>query len=82
MGLGDVKMMAAVGALLGWQLTMLAVFLGAFSGAFIGGAMVMRQKDKDFQAQIPFGIFLGTGTIISMLFGSKLIAWYLATFIQ
>ena len=81
MGLGDVKMMAAIGALLGWQLTMLAVFLGAFSGAFIGGAMVMRQKDKDLQTHIPFGIFLGTGTIISMLFGSTLIAWYLATFI-
>jgi leader peptidase (prepilin peptidase)/N-methyltransferase len=81
MGLGDVKMMAAVGALLGWPLTMLAVFLGAFSGAFIGGAMVMMQKDKDLQTQIPFGIFLGTGTIISMLFGSNLIAWYIATFI-
>ena len=81
MGLGDVKMMAAVGALLGWRLTLLSIFLGAFSGALIGGVVVIRQKDRDLQTQIPFGIFLGIGTIISMLFGEQLIAWYVATFI-
>ena len=81
MGLGDVKMMVAVGALLGWRLTLLSIFLGAFSGALIGGVVVMRQKDRDLQTQIPFGIFLGIGTIVSMLFGEQLIAWYIATFI-
>ena len=81
MGLGDVKMMAAIGALLGWRLTLLSIFLGAFSGALIGGVLVMRQKDKDLQMQIPFGIFLGIGTIVSMLFGERLIGWYIATFI-
>lgn len=81
MGLGDVKMMAAVGALLGWRLTLLSIFLGAFSGSLIGGVVVIRQKDRDLQTQIPFGIFLGIGTIISMLFGEQLIAWYIATFV-
>jgi len=81
MGLGDVKMMAAVGALLGWRLTLLSIFLGAFSGALIGGVVVMRQKARDLQTQIPFGIFLGIGTVISMLFGEQLIAWYIATFV-
>jgi len=81
MGLGDVKMMAAVGALLGWRLTLLSIFLGAFSGALIGGVLVMRQKDRDLQMQIPFGIFLGIGSIISMLFGERLISWYVTTFI-
>jgi Type II secretory pathway, prepilin signal peptidase PulO and related peptidases len=82
MGLGDVKMMAAVGALLGWRLTLLSTFLGAFSGALIGVVMIARQKDRDLQTQIPFGIFLGIGSIIAMLFGDRLIAWYLTTFIQ
>ncbi|HVE55929.1 MAG TPA: prepilin peptidase, partial [Pyrinomonadaceae bacterium] len=59
MGLGDVKMMFAVGALLGWRLTLLTIFLGAFSGAVIGIFVVSRQKEKDMQTQIPFGIFLG-----------------------
>ena len=81
MGLGDVKMMFAVGALLGWRLTILTIFLGALTGAIVGIFMISRQKEKDFQAQIPFGIFLGTGAIISLLFGEQMIKWYLATFI-
>jgi len=81
MGLGDVKMMFAVGALLGWRLTFLSIFLGAFSGAIIGVFLVSKQKDKDMQTQIPFGIFLGTGSIIALLFGEQLIGWYIRTFI-
>jgi leader peptidase (prepilin peptidase)/N-methyltransferase len=81
MGLGDVKMMAAVGALLGWRMTALSIFLGAFSGAIIGSVIIMRNKDKDFQAQIPFGIFLGIGSILSLLFGDALISWYIQTFV-
>lgn len=81
MGLGDVKMMFAVGALLGWRLTILSIFLGAFSGAIIGVVLISRQKDKDMQSQIPFGIFLGTGSVIAMLFGEQLIGWYIRTFI-
>jgi leader peptidase (prepilin peptidase)/N-methyltransferase len=81
MGLGDVKMMFAVGALLGWRLTFLSIFLGAFSGAVIGVFLIYRQKEKDFQAQIPFGIFLGIGSILSLLFGEQLIRWYIENFI-
>ncbi len=81
MGLGDVKMMFAVGALLGWRLTILTIFLGAFAGALIGIVLVMRQKDKDFQMQLPFGIFLGIGSIVALLFGDRMIAWYLDRFV-
>ncbi len=81
MGLGDVKMMFAVGALLGWRLTLLSLFLGAFSGAIIGVFVVSRQKEKDMQTQIPFGIFLGIGSIVALLFGEQIIGWYLRTFI-
>lgn len=81
MGLGDVKMMLGVGALLGWRLTLLSIFLGAFSGAVIGIFMILRQKDKGMQAQIPFGIFLGLGSLLALLFGERLIAWYSGQFI-
>ncbi|CAN5335003.1 A24 family peptidase [soil metagenome] len=82
MGLGDVKMMLGVGALLGWRLAILTIFLGAFSGAVIGAVVVMRQKDRDLQTQIPFGIFLGIGSIAALLFGDKMIAWYLGRFVM
>lgn len=80
MGLGDVKLLFGVGALLGWRLTLLTIFLGAFTGALAGIVVVMRQKDRDFQAQIPFGIFLGIGSTVAMLFGERLIQWYLGQF--
>lgn len=81
MGLGDVKMMLGFGALLGWRLSFLAIFFGAFAGAVIGSVVIARQKDKDMQTQIPFGIFLGIGSIISLLFGEKIIGWYVDTFL-
>ena len=80
MGLGDVKMMFAVGALLGWRLTFLSIFLGAFSGAIIGIFLVAGQKESDLQTQIPFGIFLGIGSLAALLFGEQMINWYFQTF--
>ena len=81
MGLGDVKMMFGVGALLGWRLTLLTIFIGAFTGAIAGVAAIVVNKDKNFQAQIPFGIFLGIGSILALLFGERLVSWYLENFI-
>lgn len=81
MGLGDVKLMLGVGALLGWRMTILTIFLGAFAGALIGIGLVMKEKDRNLQMQLPFGIFLGIGAIVAMLFGDRLIGWYLGTFL-
>ncbi len=81
MGLGDVKMMFGVGALLGWRLAFLSIFLAAFSGAVIGIIVIAKQKNRNLQTQIPFGIFLGIGSIISLLFGDSLIRWYFSKFV-
>jgi leader peptidase (prepilin peptidase)/N-methyltransferase len=81
MGLGDVKMMLGVGAILGWRLSFLTIFLAAFAGAVIGVAVIAGQKKKDFQTQIPFGIFLGIGSVAALLFGERMIGWYITTFI-
>lgn len=81
MGLGDVKMMFMVGALLGWRLTILTIFLAALTGAVAGVVLIALQKDRDWQSKIPFGIFLGSGSIISLLYGTNVIEWYLQTFV-
>jgi len=81
MGLGDVKMMLGVGAMLGWKLTLLSIFLAALAGSIAGVIIIARQKGKDMQAQIPFGIFLGIGSIVALLYGDKLVALYISNFI-
>jgi leader peptidase (prepilin peptidase)/N-methyltransferase len=82
MGLGDVKMMFAVGALFGWRLTFLTLFLSAATGAVGGIIFMIVKKEKSMQTQIPFGIFLGIGSLIAMLFGDAIITWYLANFVR
>jgi len=81
MGLGDVKMMLGFGALLGWRLALFSIFIAAFAGAVIGIGVIVKQKDKNFQAQIPFGIFLGIGSVTALLFGEQMIGWYMQTFV-
>ena len=81
MGLGDVKMMFMVGAYLGWRLTILTIFLGVLSGSIIGIGLMARRGEKDLQMQLPFGIFLGIGSIFALLIGSHIIAWYAGQFV-
>lgn len=80
MGLGDVKMMFMVGAYLGWRLTILTIFIGVLSGSIIGVSVMMRRKEREMQMQLPFGIFLGIGSIVALLIGSRVILWYMSQF--
>lgn len=81
MGLGDVKMMFMVGAYMGWRLTILTIFLGVLSGSIIGIGLMTRRGERDMQMQLPFGIFLGIGSILALLVGWRIIAWYAAQFV-
>jgi leader peptidase (prepilin peptidase)/N-methyltransferase len=80
MGLGDVKMMFMVGAFLGWPLTMLTIFVGVFTGSLAGVAAMFRRGERDMQMLLPFGIFLGLGSLVSLLFGTRIIDWYIGKF--
>lgn len=80
MGLGDVKMMFMVGAYLGWRLTILTIFAGVLTGSVIGILLMARQRERNMQMLLPFGIFLGLGAILSLLFGVHLVEWYAGQF--
>ncbi len=81
MGLGDVKMMFMVGAFLGWPLTALTIFLAVLTGSVAGVVMMLRQRERDMQMLLPFGIFLGIGAIISLLVGAQIVRWYVSQFV-
>ena len=80
MGLGDVKMMFMVGAYLGWRLTIITIFVGVLSGSIIGIVLMARGGKKDMQMLLPFGVFLGLGAIVALLFGSQVAEWYAGQF--
>ncbi len=75
MGLGDVKMMAAVGAFLGLKRTMLTVLMGSLLGSVIGIALIaISKKGRDYE--LPFGTFLGAGALLVVFFGTPALHWY------
>ena len=71
MGGGDIKMMAMVGAFLGWTGVLLTVFLGALLGSVIFGPISYKTKKL-----VPFGIFLAAGAAVTYGFGPDIIEWY------
>jgi leader peptidase (prepilin peptidase) / N-methyltransferase len=75
MGLGDVKMMAAVGAFLGLKRTMMTVFLGSLLGSVVGIFLIaVSKKGRDYE--LPFGTFLGAGALLVVFFGTPALHWY------
>ena len=79
MGLGDVKMLAAVGAFLGLWGTLLTLFLASLLGAVFGLAFLIRGR-MGWSSRLPFGVFLSIGAVVSLFFGPRLIAAYASLF--
>jgi leader peptidase (prepilin peptidase)/N-methyltransferase len=75
MGMGDVKMLAMLGAFLGWKAVLVTVILASFAGAVVGLAMMAFQRGS-MKYALPFGTFLAIGAVIAMFVGEPLIAWY------
>ena len=76
MGLGDVKLLAMMGAFLGWRSILFIIMVGSFSGALVG-ITVMLLKKKDRKYAIPFGPFLSLGGLSYLLYGQEIIHWYI-----
>ena len=77
MGMGDVKMLAMIGAVLGWRAVIVALVLSSFSGALVGVLMMSRAKDG-MRYALPFGTFLSLGALVASLVGEPLVAWYVS----
>lgn len=75
MGLGDVKMLAMIGAFLGWQQVWLVLLLSSLGGAVVGIALT-AWGTKSMQSRLPFGTFLAIGAFIASAAGERLIDWY------
>ena len=79
MGMGDVKMLAMIGAFLGWQAVLVTLVLSSFAGAVIGVLMMIGQRGT-MRYALPFGTFLSLGALAAMLVGERLVHWYMAFF--
>lgn len=77
MGMGDVKMLAMIGAFLGWPLMILTLIIASFAGSLFGGAMIVSGRGG-MQAALPFGTFLAVGALIAAVAGEPILTWYLA----
>ncbi|MGH7703551.1 MAG: prepilin peptidase, partial [Gemmatimonadales bacterium] len=72
MGGGDIKMMAMVGAYVGWQGVLLTIFLGALLGTLVFVPLAVLGKRR----LVPFGVFLALGAAATFLVGPAVLAWY------
>jgi leader peptidase (prepilin peptidase)/N-methyltransferase len=76
MGFGDVKMLAAIGAFLGWRQVWVVLFLASLTGAIVGIALSLG-RGRSMQTRLPFGTFLALAAYAASLIGERLLDWYL-----
>lgn len=80
MGWGDVKMLAMIGAALGWEAVPAVLLFASIAGTLIAVPLALRSKDG-FQLAIPFGVFLGLASLVILFFGHTLFEWWLTAFV-
>lgn len=76
MGGGDIKLLAMIGAFLGWKPVVLTMLIGAIVGAVVGVTLIAFKVLRRDQ-YLPFGPFLALGAIVSMFFHQELFKWYI-----
>jgi leader peptidase (prepilin peptidase)/N-methyltransferase len=76
LGMGDVKMLAMVGAFLGWKLTLVTLMMASFAGSVMGGLLILAQRGG-MKTALPFGTFLAVGAGLAAVVGSPVLNWYL-----
>lgn len=76
MGGGDVKLLAMIGAFLGWKAVPVSLLLASLTGTVVGLTLILAQG-RDSHTPIPFGPFLALGAVSALFFGDDLIRWYL-----
>ncbi len=75
MGLGDVKMLAMIGAITGWRAVPGVLLLASVAGTMIGLPTALR-SGQGMRVALPFGVFLGIGFLSVLFFGRTMAGWY------
>jgi leader peptidase (prepilin peptidase)/N-methyltransferase len=75
MGGGDIKLLAMIGAFLGWKPAIMTIMVGSFLGSVVGITLIVTKviRREDY---IPFGPFLVCGALVSLFLGQSLLDWY------
>ena len=76
LGMGDVKMLAMIGAFLGWQQTLVTLMMASFAGSIVGVGFIVAQRGN-MKYALPFGTFLAMGALLAAIVGQDLLTWYL-----
>jgi leader peptidase (prepilin peptidase)/N-methyltransferase len=79
MGGGDVKMLAMIGAFLGWKLVLVTLVLSSVAGSVIG-LLVIGLRRGDMKYALPYGTFLALGALAASLVGDQIVAWYVGMY--
>jgi leader peptidase (prepilin peptidase)/N-methyltransferase len=77
MGFGDVKLMAMVGAFLGYKAALVTIFLGSLVGGVVG-LFLVRRSPQGMKTAVPFGVFLSPAGIFCIFLGERLVDAYLS----
>jgi leader peptidase (prepilin peptidase)/N-methyltransferase len=75
MGMGDVKMLAMIGAWMGWKALPFVILVSSVAGSLIGGTVLIASR-QGVRTKIPFGPFLSLGAMIYLFFGNELVHWF------
>lgn len=75
MGGGDIKLMAMIGAFLGWKPALITIMIGSLLGSLVGVTLIAAQVIKR-EEYIPFGPFLVCGALVTLFFGEAILDWY------
>jgi leader peptidase (prepilin peptidase) / N-methyltransferase len=79
MGGGDIKLLAMIGAFLGWVPAILTIFLGSVLGSVVGIALIgvrAIKREAYLSKPLPFGPFLALGAVVAIFCGQEIVAWY------
>ena len=75
MGGGDIKLLAMMGAIIGWEGVLFTIFAASAIGTVVG-ILVMLKTRTSMTLKVPFGPFLAIGAIAYIFLGPQLMAWY------
>lgn len=79
MGGGDVKMLAMIGAFLGWKLVLVTLVLSSVAGSIIGLAVIVLRKGG-MKYALPYGTFLALGALVASIAGDAIVNWYVGLY--